>query len=142
MRIRYHMPMPNESISTPEHPPRNLKTSFRETLDAIASIENRTVIDNRPVKPTWLDRQGEDEIDREHNNVANARRWLAAKEESGSTRGHFDIFGEGGINRWRVHPDGRVTFYVDENAKASILKHVPLAQALGFDIEGAPYIEA
>jgi len=122
------MPFDTPAIEKLDYPPRNLRTNYQETFDAIASIENKP-------GSLWLSEQAEDMADLHAKSFPNAIRWLT-EHPSVKSWGHFDIYGYGGVNRWRVARDGGISYVLDIESKAGNVEDARRARELGFQVIG------
>jgi len=91
LNLNDKMSMKSEIGFERPNPPRNLRTHFQETMEAMAEIEGKA----------WLKTQ---ETATELG-VCGAREYL---EEADDESSPYTIYGDGGVNRWVVRPDGTV----------------------------------
>lgn len=115
-----------EKPGNQERAPYNLRTDFEATMQAMAEVERGGWLrSNIRVAENWEDAS---EGDRSAS-LEGARRWLATVDPS-EDRWHV-VYGDGGVNRWYVHADGRVRF----SKFHAIPEGLRRAEALGFWIE-------
>jgi hypothetical protein len=114
-----------EVPGTQEQSPYNLRTNFEATKEAMAYVEQGGWLKSE--ERIAKDFTGVDEGQRLYS-LEGARQWLAA----GAPGRMRTVYGDGGVNRWFVYPDGRICL---SKFHANDAKRLARAQEKGFWIE-------
>lgn len=96
-----------DALRKPEAEPYrwNLRTNFDETKQAMASVERGGwLAGNERIAQRWDEASEGDRT----ASLEGARRWLQTADPADDY--WHTVYGDGGINRWYVHADGRVRF--------------------------------
>ena len=108
-----------------EKAPYNLRTNFDATVEAMAYVEQGGWLNS---EKRIVERWDEADPGERLYSLEGARRWLT----EGAPGRQRTIYGDGGVNRWFVYPDGRVKL---SKFHANDARRLARAQEKGFWIE-------